>query len=101
MLAEQTKKLKIKMKYLKTFENYSTDITEDIAEDLLPKLEELRAEKGSLTVADFDEYMKERGADSHTIDLVMSNLVSMGFDFDSEDEGEDEPVEFELKDKFY
>jgi hypothetical protein len=91
----------MKMKYLKTFENYSTDITEDIAEDLLPKLEELRAEKGSFTVADFDEYMKERGADSHTIDLVMSNLVSMGFDFDSEDEGEDEPVEFELKDKFY
>jgi hypothetical protein len=93
----------MKMKYLKTFENYSTDITEDIAEDLLPKLEELRAEKGSFTVEDFESYMKERGSDTHTIDLVMSNLVSMGFDFDSEseDEGEDEPVEFELKDKFY
>ena len=89
------------MKYLKTFENYSTDITEDIAVDLLPKLEEIKAEKGSFTVSDFDEYMKQRGADSHTIDLVMSNLVSMGFDFDSEETEEDEPVEFELKDKFY
>ena len=89
------------MKYLKTFENYSTDITEDIAVDLLPKLEEIKAEKGSFTVSDFDEYMKQRGADSHTIDLVMSNLVSMGFDFDSEVTEDDEPVEFELKDKFY
>ena len=89
------------MKYLKTFENYSTDITEDIAVDLLPKLEEIKDERGSFTVSDFDEYMKQRGADSHTIDLVMSNLVSMGFDFDSEETEEDEPVEFELKDKFY
>ena len=48
------------MIHLKTFENYSTDITEDIAEDLLPKLEEIRSEKGSLTVSDFDEYMKQR-----------------------------------------
>ena len=89
------------MKYLKTFENYSTDITEDIAEDLLPKLEEIRSEKGSLTVSDFDEYMKQRGADSHTIDLVMSNLVNMGFDFDSEETEDGDDVEFELKDKFY
>ena len=89
------------MKYLKTFENYSTDITEDIAVDLLPKLEEIKAEKGSFTVSDFDEYMKQRGADSHTIDLVMSNLVSMGFDFDSEETEDGDDVEFELKDKFY
>jgi len=89
------------MIHLKTFENYSTDITEDIAEDLLPKLEEIRSEKGSLTVSDFDEYMKQRGADSHTIDLVMSNLVSMGFDFDSEETEDGDDVEFELKDKFY
>ena len=89
------------MIHLKTFENYSTDITEDIAEDLLPKLEEIRSEKGSLTVSDFDEYMKQRGADSHTIDLVMSNLVNMGFDFDSEETEDGDDVEFELKDKFY
>ena len=82
------------MKYLKTFENYSTDITEYIAVDLLPKLEEIKAEKGSFTVSDFDEYMKQRGADSHTIDLVMSNLVSMCFYFDSEETEDDEPVEF-------
>jgi hypothetical protein len=31
----------------------------------------------------------------------MSNLVSMGFDFDTEETEDDEPVEFELKDKFY
>jgi hypothetical protein len=89
------------MIYLKTFENYTTDITEDIAEDLLPKLEEIRSEKGSITVSDFDEYMKQRGADSHTIDLVMSNLVSMGFDFDSEETEDGDDIEFELKDKFY
>jgi hypothetical protein len=87
------------MKYLKTFENYNEpkDITEDIAEDLLPKLQQLRDEKGSLTVDDFDNYMKERGADSHTIDLVISNLVSMGFDFDSDSEEETDDLEFQIK----
>ena len=92
------------MKHLKTFENYNEpkDITEDIAEDLLPKLQQLRDEKGSLTFEDFESYMKERGADSHTIDLVMSNLVNMGFDFDTEEEEDDEDtLDFELKDKFY
>jgi len=89
------------MKYLKTFENYGTDITEDIANDILPKLQQLKDEKGSFTVEDFENYMEQRGADSHTIDLVMSNLVSMGFDFDTEETEDDEPVEFELKDKFY
>jgi hypothetical protein len=89
------------MKYLKTFENYGTDITEDIANDILPKLQQLKDEKGSFTVEDFENYMEQRGADSHTIDLVMSNLVSMGFDFDTEETEDDEPVEFDLKDKFY
>ena len=85
------------MKYLKTFENYRTDITEDIAEDLLPKLQQLRDEKGSLTVDDFDNYMKERGADLHTIDLVISSLVNMGFDFDVESEEETDDMEFQIK----
>jgi hypothetical protein len=89
------------MKYLKTFENYGTDITEDIANDILPKLQQLKDEKGFFTVEDFENYMEQRGADSHTIDLVMSNLVSMGFDFDTEETEDDEPVEFDLKDKFY
>lgn len=89
------------MKYLKKFENYSVDITQDIAVDILPKLEEIRAKKGYYTVSDFNEYMKERGADSHTIDLTMSNLVSMGFDFDLEEEEYGEEIEYELKNKFY
>ena len=63
------------MKYIKTFENYSEpqDITQDIADDLLPKVQKMRQEKGSLT-----------------IDLVMSNLVDMGFDFDIEEEEDDD-----------
>lgn len=72
------------MIYLKKFENYKKDITEDIAEDLLPKLKKIKSEKGTLTIADFEKYMKEKGSSLHTIDLVVSNLVSMGFDFDSE-----------------
>jgi hypothetical protein len=45
--------------------------------------------------------MKERGANLHTIDLVMSNLVYMGFDFDIDEEDEEEDLEFELKNKIY
>lgn len=91
------------MKYLKTFENYSEsqDITQDIADDLLPKVQKMREEKGSLTVSEFEDYMKERGADLHTIDLVMSNLVDMGFDFDVEDDEGDDDVEFDLKNTVY
>jgi len=85
------------MKYLKTFESYRTDITEDIAEDLLPKIQQLRDEKGSLTVEDFEKYMSERGSDSHTTDLVMSNLVNMGFDFDVESKEETDDLEFQIK----
>jgi hypothetical protein len=89
------------MKYLKTFENYD-NFTDEIAEDLLPKLQQIRDEKGSFTSSDFDEYMKERGSDLKTIDLVASSLVNMGFDFDvEEDEGENDPLDFELKGKMY
>ncbi len=74
------------MKYLKTFEAYgkSSDIHEDIAVDLLPKLQKLKDEKGYYTVEDFETYMKERGADDIMIDSVMSYLVGMNFDFDQE-----------------
>jgi hypothetical protein len=75
------------MKYLKTFEAYGkidSDIHEDIAVDLLPKLQKLKDEKGYYTVEDFEAYMKERGADDIMIDSVMSYLVGMDFDFDQE-----------------
>jgi hypothetical protein len=87
------------MKYLKKFENYK-NLTDEIAEDLLPKLQQIKDEKGTFTSVDFDEYMKERGSDLKTIDLVASSLVNMGFDFDVEDE-EDIPLDFELKGKLY
>ena len=89
------------MKYLKTFENYDKDFTDEIAEDLLPKLQQIRVEKGSFTMEDFENYMNQRGSDLKTIDLVASSLVNMGFDFDVEDEGEDVPLDFELKGKMY
>jgi hypothetical protein len=89
------------MKYLKTFENYGKDFTDEIAEDLLPKLQQIRDEKGSFTMEDFENYMNQRGSDLKTIDLVASSLVNMGFDFDVEDEGEDVPLDFELKGKIY
>lgn len=90
------------MKHLKTFESYS-DIAEDIAEDLLPKLQKIKDEKGIFTVGMFDNYMEERGGNMKLTDEVMSNLVNMGFDFDTneDDEGDDDFVDFELKDKFY
>jgi len=88
------------MKYLKTFENYD-NFTDEIAEDLLPKLQQIRDEKGSFTMEDFENYMNQRGSDLKTIDLVASSLVNMGFDFDVEDEGEDVPLDFELKGKIY
>ena len=79
------------MKYLKTFEAYGkidSDIHEDIAVSILPELKKLRSEKGSYTIEDFEAYMKERGADETMIGSVMSYLVSMGFDFDIEQEEE-------------
>lgn len=91
------------MRYLKTFESYGkidTDINQDIAEDILPKIQKLKDEKGFFTTTDFENYMKERGADSLMIDSVMSCLVSMGFDFDVEEQQNDD-VDFELKNIFY
>ena len=90
------------MKYLKTFESYS-DIAEDIALDLLPKLQKIKDEKGIFTVGMFDNYMEERGGNMKLTDEVMSNLVNMGFDFDTneDDSDDDDFVDFELKDKFY
>ena len=88
------------MKYLKTFESYS-DIAEDIALDLLPKLQKIKDEKGIFTVGMFDNYMEERNADMKLTDEIMSHLVNMGFDFDTNEDDDDDFVDFELKDKFY
>ena len=79
------------MKYIKTFERYGSDksLAQEIAEDILPKLEEIRKEKGKFTVGMFDNYMEERKANMQLTDEIMSELVNMGFDFDSDDEDED------------
>lgn len=80
------------MKYLKKYDSFNestkygehrtTDISEDIAEDIIDKLKDIRKEKGSFTVEDFIEYMEERGSDDKTTDAVMHYLVNKGFDFD-------------------
>ena len=89
------------MRYLKTFESHN-DIAEEIAIDLLPKLQKIKDEKGIFTFGMFDNYMEERNADMKLTDEIMSHLVNMGFDFDTnEDDDDDDFVDFELKDKFY
>jgi hypothetical protein len=75
------------MKYLKTFESYSEKgLAQEIAEDILPKLQEIKKEKGIFTVGMFDNYMEERKGDMKLTDEVMSELVNMGFDFDDDDD---------------
>lgn len=83
------------MKYLKTFESYrdGKGLAREIAEDLFPRLDKIRKEKGIFTIGMFDNYMEERGGDMKLTDEVISELVNMGFDFDA---GEDD-VEFEFE----
>ena len=99
------------MKYLKKFEPVSgdlkffesyNDIAEEIAIDLLPKLQKIKDEKGIFTVGMFDNYMEERNADMKLTDEIMSYLVNMGLDFDvDEDDSEDDDIDFELKGTIY
>lgn len=87
------------MKYLKTFEGYNDkSLAQEIAEDLLPKLEEIKREKGIFTVGMFDNYMEERKANMKLTDEVIAALVNMGFDFDVEDDEDDEDFYFEEDD---
>ena len=79
------------MRYLKTFEGYNDkSLAREIAEDLLPRLQKIRDEKGIFTVSMFDNYMEERKGDMRLTDEVISELVEMGFQFDHEsDDSED------------
>ena len=85
------------MRYLKTFEGYNDkSLAREIAEDLLPRLQKIRDEKGIFTVGMFDNYMEERKGDMRLTDEVISELVEMGFQFDyddSEDEYDRDPFE--------
>ena len=88
------------MKYLKTFEGYNDkSLAREIAEDLLPRLNKIRDEKGIFTVSMFDNYMEERKGDMKLTDEVMAYLVDMGFDFDSDDEDEDDDYYFTDEDE--
>ena len=89
------------MKYLKTFESYGErkDLALEIAEDLLPRLQKIRDEKGIFTVGMFDNYMEERGGDMRLTDSIMSYLVDMGFDFDSDEDDEDADYQFSDEDE--
>lgn len=75
------------MRYLKTFEGYNDkSLAREIAEDLLPRLQKIRDEKGIFTVSMFDNYMEERKGDMKLTDEVISELVEMGFQFDYDDD---------------
>ena len=89
------------MKYLKTFESYGErkDLALEIAEDLLPRLQKIRDEKGIFTVGMLDNYMEERGGDMRLTDSIMSYLVDMGFDFDSDEDDEDDDYHFSDEDE--
>ena len=78
------------MKHLKSFNEQTTNIAEDIAKDLLPRLKEIREKKGKFTAEDFDNYMEERKGNLALTDEVMAYLVNMGFDFDIEETDEDD-----------
>lgn len=94
------------MKHLKKFESFeyknesykTTDISSDIADDIISKLkEEKEKNNGVFTIKDYEKYMTDRGADEVTKDSVMHYLVNKGFDFDSEYEEEASPEELDFK----
>jgi hypothetical protein len=89
------------MKYLKTFEGYNDkSLAREIAEDLLPRLNKVRDEKGIFTVSMFDNYMEERKGDMRLTDEVISELVDLGFQFDHEDDDDSEYFDDEQRDGF-
>lgn len=87
------------MKHLKVFEAYTPkDLGEEIAQDLLPRFQKMRAGGTIITPEYFDKYMSDRGSGDKLMDSVMSYLVNMGFDFDVEDEDPDiDDINFSVK----
>lgn len=87
------------MRHLKLFEAYQPkDLGEEIAQDLLPRLQKMRDGGTTITPEYFEKYMKERGADMAMTGSVMSYLVNMGFDFDVEEEPDDiDDINFSVK----
>lgn len=91
------------MKHLKTFNEAKVDfhLAKEIAEDLFPQFVERQKKGEKITPTVFEEFIKERGLDSYSSDLILSELVEMGFDFDMDgstwsesDEEEIEPGDF-------
>lgn len=81
------KKFKTFCESVKYGPNRMTDISEDIAEDIISKLEELKKSQGGhFTVEDYMQYMEERGSDEKTTDDVMHYLVNKGFIFSMDEE---------------
>ena len=75
-----------------------TSLEEDIAEDLYPKIINIKKDKGSFTVKDLENIILDGGGTLEMCDRVMSNLVNMGFDFDNEtEEYSDEDLNFTVK----
>ena len=74
-----------KMKIKRFNEMADFDLASDIAKDLLPKLQLKRSKGEKITSDNFDKFMSEHGGDLSMTDAVMSELVDMGFDFDTQD----------------
>lgn len=85
------------MKNLKTFEGFDpmerTNLPEDYAKDLLPRLIAIKAEQGKFTEEDFFKYAREKGIPEKEIDATFHYIVNkgdeVGFSFDMEDDEED------------
>ncbi len=76
----------------KAYEN-KLGLEAEIAENLLPKIQAEKAEKGSYTVKDLEQEILTNGGDLAMSDNVMAALVNLGFDFDSELETEETEIE--------
>lgn len=90
------------MKHLKTFEAAKADweLARQIAEDLYPQFVERQKKGEKITPTVFDKFIQEKGLDSQSSDLILSELVDMGFDFDMDDSEwhSDDEEEFESGD---